>query len=34
LGLPIERDLYFKATKLSDVKKIYCENWNYVRDKT
>ena len=26
LGLPIERDLLFKPTKLSDVKRIYCEN--------
>lgn len=26
LGLPIERDLWFKPTKLSDVKRIYCEN--------
>ena len=26
LGLPIERDLWFKPTKLSDIKRIYCEN--------
>jgi hypothetical protein len=26
LGLPIERDLWFKPTKLSDAKRIYCEN--------
>ena len=26
LGLPIERDLLFKPTKLSDVKRLYCKN--------
>lgn len=26
LGLPIERDLWFKPTKLSDIKRMYCEN--------
>ena len=25
-GLPIERDLWFKTTKLSDIKRMYCEN--------
>ena len=34
LGLPIERDLWFKPTKLSDIKRIYCENWNYEWYKT
>ena len=26
LGLPVERDLWFKPTKLSDIKRMYCEN--------
>ena len=26
LGLPVERDLWFKPKKLSDLKRIYCEN--------
>jgi hypothetical protein len=26
LGLPAERDLWFKPKKLSDLKRIYCEN--------
>lgn len=26
LGLPIERDLWFKPTKLSDIKRMYHEN--------
>ena len=25
-GLPIERDLWFKPTKLSDIKRMYCKN--------
>ncbi len=26
LGLPVERDLWFKPTKLSDIKRMYREN--------
>ena len=26
LGLPVERDLWFKPTKLSDIKRMYCKN--------
>lgn len=29
LELPIERDLWFKPTKLSNIKRINCENRNY-----